>query len=212
MRVAPKLLLVLVLLFMGVGLVHADTVPLVDPVIDLSDPPGCSPFHPLLCPHPIFTLTSTIPISVNPSGGGYEQFTNFTGVTITSILFEAPLGGQVVPGNVTCLTNAFVNCNISSSGGTLFISFFGVSCTDFDGDNDADDHNGPCGWLNNQILTVNLNDNSNNTNPGGTGHWVDANGNPVTLTFQTNTPEPSSMALLAGGSALMWRRWRKRKS
>ena len=141
---ASKALLAIVLLGM-VAVAHAD---IIDPFIDVSDPPGCSPGHPELCPNPIFTPVSFLAITANQSGGGATQFTNLTGTLITSILFGAPTGGNVFVGNITCSTDSFVSCDIFGNNFTTFIYLSGIGC-----------HGGAaCGWQNNSIITVSLND------------------------------------------------------
>ncbi len=188
MRQAGKVVFLCALVLFCTAALRAETIP--DPVIDVSDP-FC--FLGPACPNPVFTNTFTF--SSNLNGGGFFTFTNLTGHTVTELTMQVPISNTVFVGNITCTTDAFQFCTLSSDALFVYIVFSGTPCDGIE----------RCGWVANQLLNVDLTD-LGNQDPNGGGGW-----GPTTTVVGTasTVPEPATFALLASGASLLWRR-RKR--
>jgi PEP-CTERM motif len=183
----------LLLLLMGSSvLAYADGVP-VDPRMDVSDP-SCGEISPCT---PI--EGTSFPFTSNNNGGGFFTFQNVSGTDWTSLLVETGSIPFNVPADtVTCVTNAFLSCQVFDlAGGVTAMYFSGVN---------SDSDFGPFGILNNSVFTVNLNDLVDgvpNTDPKGSGGWGLGRDFTATANAPSPVPEPATLTLLGIGIAAL---------
>lgn len=180
-----RFVLVAILLMGSAALAKADGVP-ADPRMDVSDPEcsdGCT----------VLTGTSFM-FSSNSNGGGFLTFENDSEAGWSSLLVEAT---GIAADTVNATSNLFANTpEVYNIGDLLVIYFSGVSgpgCEEdcFLGIPNSSDEN---------VFTINLNTNPDDTSTDGIGGWG------PDLLFSANAnvpapavPEPATLTLIAVG-------------
>jgi hypothetical protein len=191
------------LLLVSSALAYADAIP-VDPVMDVSDPicfEGCPPA----------IEGTTFSFAANAFGGGVIKRTNRSGVDWTSLLIAVTTNGgtlpPVAPADITCTSNAFINCQKSvAEGGVTNIYLYGVGLV-------GEVAFFP-GLVNNDAFTINLNDlvrNALNPDPNGSGGWGGGRIFEATANAANPVPEPATLTLLCAGigALVVKRRFRR---
>lgn len=174
-----KVLFVCMIFATLAGIAHADSI--ADPTIIIRDP---------ACPGGCVSVGTSFTFGTPQSGTGTLFFTNASGVD----WFNLKLVESGVPSNaITCVTDAFANCSLSTVNGITTILLSGVNAN-FAGI--------PAGHNFSIVF-------------GCTSGKCDPWPGDLDFTAQANVPEPASMALmLTGIGALVSRRklWKRGRS